>query len=303
MERVGVIGTGNLGRPMATTLLRAGFPVAVTNRSRPAVAALVAAGATGANSPRAVADASDIVITCVPTAADVESVLEGEAGVFAALRPDHILVEMSTIAPVDVRDFAARTAERGATFLDAPVSGGAIAAANGTLSIMVGGDMAAYERCLPVFAALGTTVEHMGPSGAGQTAKACNQIVSAVNLRGLSEALVLGAKAGIAPEKLLAVFGGGLAGSRVLEVYGPQMIRHDFTPGGKAALHSKDLGIVLALARELRVPLPATALAAQALLALDATGHGDLAHSALLLVAEQLAGHAVSDEPITPAPR
>jgi len=295
-ERVGVIGLGHMGKPMAHNLLRAGFPVTVYNRSRPAVDELAGAGATPAGSPRAVAAHSDIVITMLPDSPDVEAVVLGHDGVLAGGRPGLLLIDMSTISPSVARAIAAALELHGMRMLDAPVSGGDIGAINATLSIMAGGAAEDMQRARPVFEALGTTITHCGPNGSGQVVKACNQLVVALMIEATSEALVLGAKAGVQPEIILKVLGGGLAQNRVMDLRGPSMIEHHFEPGGKAKFHHKDLGIILQLARTHGVALPMTALVDQLFATLIEHGGGERDHSALLTVLETLSNFSLTNE-------
>ena len=309
-ERVGVIGLGMMGKPMAHNLLRAGFPVIVYNRSRPAIDELAAAGAVPARSPREVAAHSDIVITMLPDSPDVEAVVlgapsthsagSGQAdsgqsdGVLAGGRPGLLVIDMSTIAPSVARSIAATLEQHGMRMLDAPVSGGDIGAINATLSIMAGGAAEDMQRAQPVFEALGTTITHCGPNGSGQIVKACNQLVVALMIEATSEALVLGAKAGVQPEVILKVLGGGLAQNRVMDLRGPTMIEHRFEPGGKAKFHHKDLGIILQLARTHGVALPMTALVDQLFTTLIEHGGGERDHSALLTVLETLSNFSLT---------
>lgn len=293
-ERVGFIGLGIMGKPMARNLLRAGFSLTVHNRSRAAVEELVGEGAQAANSPAEVARLSDVIITMLPDSPDVTSVIGGNAGVLEGAHPGSLIVDMSTIAPRVAQELAERAAARGMNMLDAPVSGGDTGAVAGTLSIMVGGEESAFERALPLFKAMGKTIVHIGKSGAGQIVKACNQIVVALTIEAVSEALVLGAKAGVDPKKILQVLGGGLAANRVMELRGPTMIEHNFTPGFKVRLHHKDLGIALITGSQLGVPLPVTSIVDQFLTALLADAKGDLDHSSLLTIVEGLAHHQVS---------
>jgi 2-hydroxy-3-oxopropionate reductase len=286
---IGFIGLGIMGRPMAHNLLKAGYRLVVHNRSRGPVDELAAAGAAPANSAREVAAQAAVVITMLPDSPDVEAVMRGPDGVFAGARPGTIVIDMSTIAPVVTQALAEESRAAGLRILDAPVSGGDKGAIAGTLSIMVGGDTDLFEECQPIFAALGKTIVHVGPNGAGQTVKACNQIVVAIAYAAISEALVLGARAGVAPEKIIEVLNGGLAATRVMELRGPTMIKHDFTPGFRVRLHQKDLAIALATGKAFDVPLPATALVDQMLAALHAAGRADLDHSALLSHIEDLA--------------
>jgi len=296
-ERIGFIGLGIMGKPMARNLLEAGFPLTVHSRSRPPVDELAAEGATPAATPREVAAASDIVITIVPDGPDVEAVVLGPDGVLAGAHEGLLLIDMSTIAPATARAIAAEAARHGVHMLDAPVSGGDTGAIAGTLSIMAGGDQADFERARPVFAALGKTITYCGSAGAGQTVKACNQVVIAGVLEAVSEALVLGMRAGLDPAIVLQVLGGGFAQTRVMDVRGPTMIRHEFQPGFKIRLHRKDLGIVLQTAREVGACLPATALVDQFFGTLIAQGNGDLDHSALMTVIESLSGGPVPEAP------
>lgn len=292
-ERIGFIGLGIMGRPMARNLIKAGHQLVVHSRSQGPVDELVAeAGeaAVAAASPRAVAEAAKTVITMLPDSPDVRAVVFGEDGLLEAMGPGHLLIDMSTIAPATSIEVGEALAAQGASALDAPVSGGDKGAIAGTLSIMVGGNAADVERVRPLFEALGTTIVHVGGPGAGQVVKACNQIVVAVAYAGLSEALVLGTKAGVDPEKILQVLGGGLANSRVLEMRGPTMIKHEFAPGFRIKLHRKDLGIALNAGRDQGVPLAVTALVSQLFETAQATGRGELDHSALLTVIEDAAG-------------
>jgi 2-hydroxy-3-oxopropionate reductase len=290
---VGFIGLGIMGSPMARNLRRAGYPLLVHNRTRAKEDALVSEGASAAGSPREVASHADVVITMLPDSPDVEAVYLGEDGVIAGARQGQLLIDMSSIAPAVAREVASAASGVGASMLDAPVSGGDVGARDGTLSIMVGGSDDAFDRARPLFDVLGKTVVHMGESGTGQTAKACNQILVAVTIEAVSEALVLASKAGVDPERLIEVLSGGLAGNRVMEVRRRNFLDHDFTPGFKLALHHKDLGIALRTARELDVFVPTTAIVDQMLAALEAAGDGGLDHSALLKVIEQASAHQI----------
>lgn len=292
-ETIGFIGLGIMGKPMARNLLRAGYPLVVHNRSRSAVDELAADGARAAGNPREVAEQSEMIITMLPDSPDVAAVLEGPDGVLAGTRPGQVLIDMSTISPVVAQRLAKAAAAKGVRMLDAPVSGGDKGAIAGTLSIMVGGDEPTFERVQPILATLGKTIVRVGESGAGQVVKACNQVVVALTIEAVSEALVLGSKAGVDPAKILQVLGGGLAGNRVMELRGSNFLEHAFAPGFKARLHQKDLAIALAAGHAYGVPLPSTALVDQLFQALAVAGKGDLDHSALLTVLEDLAGHAI----------
>lgn len=293
---IGLIGLGIMGRPMGRNLMKAGYSLIVHNRSRGPVDELVAAGATAANSPRQVAEQVDVVITMLPDSPDVEAVMRGDDGVLAGVRQGAIIIDMSTISPIVAKALAEEAAAKGARMLDAPVSGGDRGAIAGTLSIMVGGDAETFAEAQPVFAAMGKTIVLVGPSGAGQTVKACNQIVVALAYQAISEALVLGARAGVEPQKIIEVLNGGLAATRVMEMRGPTMIEHNFNPGFRLRLHHKDLGIALETAKAYGVPLPATALVDQAVASLRAKGREDLDHSAILTYVEDLAGWKIGDE-------
>jgi 2-hydroxy-3-oxopropionate reductase len=293
---VGLIGLGIMGRPMGRNLLKAGYSLTVHNRSRGPVDELVAEGATAARSPREVAAQVDVVITMLPDSPDVEAVMRGENGVLAGVRQGTIVIDMSTISPLVAKALAEEATAKGVQMLDAPVSGGDRGAIAGTLSIMVGGDADTFAECQPVFAAMGKTIVHVGPSGAGQTVKACNQIVVALAYEAISEALVLGAKAGVDPQKIIEVLNGGLAATRVMELRGPSMIEHNFAPGFRLRLHHKDLGIALETAKAYGVPLPSTALVDQIVASLRAKGREDLDHSAILTYVEDLTGWKIGDE-------
>lgn len=293
MERIGFIGLGIMGKPMARNLRAAGFPVVVHSRSRPPVDELVAAGATDGGSPRGVAAASDIVITMLPDGPDVQAVVLGPDGVLEGARAGQVVVDMSTISPLVAREVAAALAARGVGFLDAPVSGGQKGAIEATLSIMVGGPRALFERVRPVFEALGKNIVHIGEDhGAGQIAKACNQIVVAVTIMAVAEALTLARKAGVDPARVRQALLGGFAQSRILDLHGQRILERNYTPGFRVRLHEKDLQIALAAGRAYGVPLPATGLVHEALVALMAQQGGDLDHSALARFVQHLAGLA-----------
>jgi 2-hydroxy-3-oxopropionate reductase len=297
VERIGFIGLGIMGKPMARNLAKAGYALVVHNRSRDDVDALVAESAafTAADSPREVAEQAKTIITMLPDSPDVRNVVSGENGLLSAVGEGHLLIDMSTIAPATAVEVGEALAAKGARALDAPVSGGDKGAIAGTLSIMVGGDAADFERAKPLFEAMGKTIVHVGGPGAGQTVKACNQVVVALNYAAVSEALVLGAKAGVDPAKIVQVLSGGLAASRVMELKGASMIAHNFQPGFRVNLHRKDLGIALATGKEQGVPMPVTGLVGQLFDALAVGGKGDLDHSSLITLFEELAGVTVGE--------
>src|SRR5229473_3705585 len=292
-ESIGFIGLGIMGKPMAHNLLKAGFPLVVQNRHQEITDEFLAAGARAGTRPRDIAASCDVVITMLPGPTQVEGVLVGPGGIIEGAHAGLVVIDMSTIAPVVASTLATRLAETGITLLDAPVSGGDAGAMAGTLSIMVGGDEETFKRCMPIFQALGKTIVHVGASGAGQVVKACNQIVVALVIEAVSEALVLGSKAGVDPAKILEVLNGGLAANRVIELRGASMLAHDFAPGGRIKTHHKDLGIILELSRMYGVSLPVTALVDQMFASLVARGRGDLDHTALLTYLEDLAAHRV----------
>ncbi|GAC1350934.1 MAG: 2-hydroxy-3-oxopropionate reductase [Ktedonobacteraceae bacterium] len=294
-ETIGFIGLGIMGKPMAHNLIKAGYPLVVLNRHQEVTDELVAKGARALEHPKDVAAQSDVLLTMLPDSPQVEEVITGPEGVIEGAHKGLIVIDMSTISPIASKDLTTRLAEHGITMLDAPVSGGDKGAIAGTLSIMVGGDEEVFTRCMPIFKALGKTIVYVGESGAGQVVKACNQVVVALTIEAVSEALVLGSKAGVEPAKILQVLGGGLAANRVMELRGEGMLAHNFTPGFRIRLHHKDLGIALAAGRAYGVPLPVTALVDQMLLALEMGGSGDLDHSALLTHLEDLARHQVGE--------
>jgi len=293
-DTVGFIGLGIMGRPMAKNLMEAGYDLVVHNRSPEKAEELAGEGATAAGSPREVAEGCDVVITMLPDSPQVEEVLSGEGGVFEGVREGALIVDMSTISPVVTESLSARAKENGASLLDAPVSGGDVGAIEGTLSIMVGGSEEDFERAKPLFEVMGKTVTHVGPTGAGQVTKAANQIVVALTIEAVSEALVLGSKGGVSPEKILDVLGGGLAGNKVMEVKREKFLSHTFDPGFRSELHHKDLGIALAAGREYGVALPVTAVVDQMLLTMRRKGWGGEDHSALLRIIEDQSGHEIS---------
>ena len=295
-DAVGFIGLGIMGRPMAKNLMEAGYELVIHNRSPEKAEELAEEGkATAAGSPREVAEASDIVITMLPDSPDVEAVVAGEGGVLEGIRNGALLVDMSTISPVVTEELSEMVREKGASMLDAPVSGGDVGAIEGALSIMVGGSEEDFERARPLFDVMGKVATHVGPTGAGQVVKACNQIVVALTIEAVSEALVLGSRGGVAPEKLVEALSGGLAVSAVMEAKKEKFFSHDFEPGFRIELHHKDLGIALAAGREYGVALPVTAIVDQMLEASMAKGRGDRDHSALLTLLEEAAQHEIGE--------
>ena len=293
--RLGFIGLGIMGAPMAGHLRAAGHNLFVHTRSQ-VPQALLEAGAVACADAAEVARRADIIFTMVPDTPDVEKVLFGAAGVaegLAGAGQGKVVVDMSSISPIETKAFAERIAALGAAYLDAPVSGGEVGAKAASLTIMVGGEAAVFERVLPLFQLMGKNITHVGGVGAGQTTKVANQIIVALNIAAVSEALVFASKAGADPVKVRQALMGGFASSRILEVHGERMIKRTFNPGFRIKLHQKDLNLALQGARAMGVALPQTASAAQLMQACAAHGLADMDHSALVRALELMAGHEV----------
>ena len=288
-QTLGFIGLGIMGRPMAKNLLKAGYPLVVHSRSKAPVDDLTTAGARSAPSPKAVTEQVDVLITMLPNSPDVELVALGSQGILEGARSGLIYVDMSTISPLVSQRIDKALAARGVRMLDAPVSGGERGAVEGTLSIMVGGDKPTFDLVLPILQAMGKTITHLGPLGAGGFTKLANQIIVAVNLTALGEALTLARKAGLNRELTLKALGGGLAGSRCLEQKTPNYLSNTYNPGFRVDLHFKDLGLIMESGRALGVPLPTTALVQELFAALRARGRGGLDHSAVITLLEDIA--------------
>jgi len=286
MENLGLIGLGLMGKPMARNLLKAGYALVAHNRSRAAMDELAAEGARIARSPREVAAQCDRIILMLPDSAAVEQVVAGAHGLFEGARRGALVIDMGTTHPRVARKLAADADARGIDFLDAPVSGGVAGAQNATLSIMVGGKAAAFERALPVFNALGKKITRIGDAGAGQIAKAANQIVVGLTIQAVAEALAFAQKAGVDPAPVRAALLGGFAASRVLEVHGERMIHNNFAAGARVKTHHKDLQIALEVAQDVRARLPVTAQVDAFFAQLIAQGHADDDHSALYRLLE-----------------
>ncbi|MCL2852351.1 MAG: NAD(P)-dependent oxidoreductase [Defluviitaleaceae bacterium] len=294
MERIGFIGLGIMGKPMAGHILKAGYPMYVYNRSKEKAAELVEGGAVSASTPAEVAKACDIIITIVSDTPDVEAVLFGENGVAEGLSPGKIVVDMSTISADATRGFAKRVAEKGATMLDAPVSGGDIGAINAKLTIMVGGDESAFNKCVPVFQTMGTKITYMGPSGAGQATKMANQVMVVSCLAGICEGLMLASKEGIDLNSLIDVVSGGAGASAQLTLNGPKMARRDFSPGFMIDLAVKDFGIVQQAQKSHKLAAPFTALAVQLFAAAQSEeGGGKLGTQAILKALERMSNYQI----------
>ena len=290
--KIGFIGLGIMGRPMAVNLSKAGHTLFVPERA--SLTEEIRNAATVLPRPADVAQAAEVVILMVPDTPDVEAVLFGEGAVAAALKPGTLLIDMSSISPTATKDFAARVNARGCDYLDAPVSGGEVGARNAALTIMVGGPQAAFDRALPLFQAMGKNITLVGEAnGAGQTTKVANQIIVALNIAAVAEALVFASKAGADPARVREALMGGFASSRILEVHAERMIKRTFEPGFRIALHQKDLNLALQSAREIGVALPHTASAQQLFSAVSAAGGGQKDHSAMIMALEGLASHEI----------
>jgi 2-hydroxy-3-oxopropionate reductase len=289
-QTVGFIGLGIMGRPMAKNLLKAGYPLVVHSRSHGPVEELVGAGAKEAASPKQVAAQVDILVTMLPNSPDVELVALGKDGIVEGARRGLLFLDMSTISPIVSQKVNKALAAKGVRMLDAPVSGGEKGAIDAALSIMVGGEQADFDAALPVFQALGKTITHLGPLGAGGFTKLANQIIVAVNLTALGEALTLAKKAGLDRALTLKALGGGLAGSKCLEQKTPNYLSEAYNPGFKIDLHFKDLGLIMESSRALGVPLPCTAVVQELFNALRVKGKGGLDHSGIITLLEELAG-------------
>ena len=287
---LGFVGLGIMGRPMAANLMKGGHALHLHSRSG-VPAELLAQGGKACGSGAEVARRAEVVFTMVPDTADVERVLFAPGGVAEGLSPGKLVVDMSSISPIETRRFAARVRERGSDYLDAPVSGGDVGARAATLTIMVGGEPAAFERARPLLDLLGKNVTLVGASGSGQVCKVANQIVVALTIEAVAEALLFASKAGVDPARVRQALLGGFAASRVLEVHGERMLKRSFQPGARVALHQKDLGNALAGARAMGLSLPATALAQELFNACAAMGGSGWDHSSLVRALERLANH------------
>ncbi len=294
---IGFIGLGIMGKPMARNLLKAGYSLVVHNRSRTAVDELSKEGAQPAANSRDTAARSEIIITMLPDSPDVELVYAGEQGVFSSVKPGSLLIDMSSILPGVTRKLAAEAEKRGCDMLDAPVSGAEVGAIGATLSIMIGGKVSAVERAMPIFQTLGKNIVHVGDAGTGQVTKTASQMVVGTTIAIVGEALVLAKKAGVDPAKVRQALLGGLAQSRILEVYGQKMLQRNFKPGFRIRLHEKDMKIALATGSEYGVPLMVTGVVGQMMTAMKAMGNGDIDHAGLVRFVEELAKTELSGRP------
>ena len=297
MKKIGFIGLGIMGKPMARNLIKKGYQLVVHNRSRGPVDELAKEGAEAASSPKEVAEKSNIIITMLPDSPEVEDVILRKNGVLEGARKGHVIIDMSSISPVVTKKIHSEVSKKGIKMIDAPVSGGEIGAVEGSLAIMVGGEKKVFEGCLEILEVLGKSIVHVGDIGAGGTVKLANQIIVALNMEAMSEALVLGMKAGVDPKLLYEAIRGGLAGSRVLDVKVPNILKRRFDPGFRIRLHIKDLKNALNTARETGVPLPMTSLVHEMFQALDIEGKGEEDHSAIIKFIEGLAKTEVKEKP------
>jgi len=293
MARLGFIGLGIMGAPMAGHLRAAGHDLFVNTRSA-VPQALLNAGAVASKTPADVARQADVIFTMVPDTPDVQKVLFGDGGIASALSKGKTVVDMSSISPIETQDFAKRIEATGADWLDAPVSGGEVGAKAASLTIMVGGRDEVFARIQPLLALMGKNITHVGPAGAGQITKVANQIIVALNIAAVGEALVFASKAGADPARVRQALMGGFAASRVLEVHGERMVKRTFNPGFRIKLHQKDLNLALQGAKALGVSLPNTAMTAQLMQACAANGLAEMDHSALVQALELLANHPVA---------
>ena len=296
VKKVGFVGLGIMGKPMARNLLKAGFELNVHSRSRPPVDELVSEGATAADSPSACASGMDAIVTMLPDSPDSEAVILGDDGVLSGARAGATIIDMSSIAPATSQRIAAACEAKGVDALDAPVSGGEPGAIAGQLAIMVGGKREAFDHCEPIFQAVGKSYVLCGGYGAGNTTKLANQIIVAANIEAVGEALVLVRKAGLDPNDVIEAIRGGLAGSNVLNAKAPMMIAGNFDPGFRIRLHQKDLNNALLTGKELGVPLPVTALVQQMIGALVVGGKGDRDHSAIATFIEDMAATKIQGD-------
>jgi 2-hydroxy-3-oxopropionate reductase len=299
MANVGFIGLGIMGRPIAEHLLAAGHRLLTSTQYKEPPAALIERGLQGLRTPKAVAEAADVIVLMLPDTPQVEEVLFGENGVAQGISAGKIVVDMSSISPLATRTFADKITALGADYLDAPVSGGEVGAKAATLTIMVGGPETAFARVRPLFEALGKNITLVGGHGDGQTAKVANQIIVALTIEAVAEGLLFASRAGADPVKVRQALMGGLASSRILELHGERMIKRTFNPGFRIRLHQKDLDLALSAARSLRLSLPNTALCQQLFQSCAAHGGADADHSGLVMALERMADHQIAADPAT----
>ncbi|MCP1676044.1 2-hydroxy-3-oxopropionate reductase [Natronocella acetinitrilica] len=293
MSKIGFIGLGIMGAPMAGHLIAAGHELFTSTHHKAAPKELVDAGMKELPTPKAVAEAADIIITIVPDTPQVEAVLFGADGIAEGLSKGKVVVDMSSISPMATKEFAKRINDKGGQYLDAPVSGGEVGAKNAALTIMVGGEQATFDKIKPLFELMGKNITLVGGNGDGQTCKVANQIIVALNIQAVAEALTFASKAGADPAKVRSALMGGFASSKILEVHGERMIKRTFDPGFRVRLHQKDLNLALSGAKELGVALPNTAIAQQMFSVCNANGGEDWDHSALVRAIEKMSNHEI----------
>lgn len=294
MAEIGFIGLGIMGKPMASHLIKAGHTVYLFSRRADQASQLFRLGGKGCSCSKEVAQKSEIIFIIVPDTPDVEAVLFGQNGVAEGLTPGKIVVDMSSISPIATKEFAKKLADKGVQMLDAPVSGGQVGAENATLSIMVGGPVDVFKKVKPFFELMGKNIVHIGGHGDGQTCKVANQIVVALTIEAVAEALLFASKAGADPAKVREALLGGFAQSRILELHGERMIKRTFNPGFRIRLHQKDLNLALQSARSMGLSLPNTATAQELFNAISGQEGSELDHSAMILALEKLANHAIA---------
>jgi 2-hydroxy-3-oxopropionate reductase len=295
-KRIGFVGLGIMGRPMARNLLKAGYPLVVFDLNKDAMEDLVKAGALAAHSSKEVAERTDVIITMLPDSPEVKEVILGKDGVIEGVRRDSVVIDMSSINPLVTQEIARALNGKGVKMLDAPVSGGETGAIQGTLAIMVGGEKKVFEDSLEIFRAMGKNIVHVGEIGAGGYVKLVNQIIVALNIASVGEAFCLGVKAGLDPQVIYQAIRGGLAGSQVLETKAPMIFGRNFKPGFKIKLHQKDLQNALSTAKDLGVPLPLSSFVQQIFVSLLTEGRGDEDHSALATFFEKMAKVEIKSE-------
>lgn len=294
MKKIGFIGLGVMGKPMAKNLLEVGYRLIIWNRTRSKMEELVLHGADVVDSPKDVADNSDVIIIMVGDSSDVEEIVLGPSGVIEKAKPGLIVIDMSSISPITTRHISETLKKKGVKMLDAPVSGGEIGAREATLSIMVGGPKEVYDECLPIFKSLGKQVTYMGETGCGQATKLCNQVICGLHIQAVCEGLMLGAKLGLDLERLLQVVTSGYANSRILSHLGPKMVKRDFRPGFRMRHQQKDLKNALNAASSVNLSLPCTALVRELFHAVEAAGLGEQGTQASILIIEKLAGQSLT---------
>lgn len=295
MKKIGFIGTGIMGKPMAMNLQKAGHDILFSEQYKPVPKDLLGQNGTAYKTNKEVAEGADVIIIMVPDTPHVESVLFGENGVFSGLREGHIVIDMSSISPIATKEFATKINQRGAEYLDAPVSGGEVGAKAATLTIMVGGSQDAFNIAKPLFETLGKNITLVGGNGDGQTCKVANQIIVALNIEAVSEALLFASKAGADPAKVREALLGGFASSKILEVHGERMVKGTFDPGFRISLHQKDLNLALSGARQLQVALPNTATAQELFNSCAALNGSDWDHSAMIKALEHMSNYSIRD--------